>query len=434
LEGCIFETMEIGLILLYTVLLLFISSKINIERKSALPKFSFQTILLLKFGVGVFIYLLYTKYYTTRADADIFKYFDDSTIIFDYLKSNPSAIWDVFINSKIPSELGPKMISWFTGWGVHLVDSNQTMIKLHLLIHLFSFGSYHIHSLVFCFLSFLGSVALYNAVVKYLNIHPWLAMLSFLLPSVLLWSSAPLKETLVVMLLSFSIAQIIKFLFEKNKKHMLYASLFLIPLFFVKPYFVIGLAPFLPLLLFRETSISKKYLIAITLFIVAALTINFLPNGQTIIGGIVQKQNDFLNHAEAENAGSLIYLPRLENNYWSLIKTIPIALFNLFLKPLPWDSLNPLFLLASMENLFLIALIIIATVYRKTSLSSEQKELLWLLSLYSLIIYTLIGLTTPVVGAFVRYKAPILPLILTACFIVLDFEKIKKYVPFKKYL
>lgn len=434
MEDCIFEIMEIVLILLYTVLLLFVSSKINIEHKSVFPKFSFQALLLLKFGVGVFIYLLYTKYYTTRADADIFKYFDDSVLIFDYLKSNPSGVWDVFINSKIPTELGPKMISWFTGWGVHLVDSNQTMIKLHLLIHPFSFGNYHIHSLLFCFLSFLGSVALYNAVVKYLNIHPWLAVLSFLLPSVLLWSSAPLKETLVVMLLSFSIAQIIKFLFENNKKHLVYALLFLIPLFFVKPYFVIGIAPFLPLLLFRKISISKKYFVAITLFIVAALTINFLPNGQTIIDGIIQKQHDFLNHAEAENAGSLIYLPRLEATYWGFLKVVPVALYNLLFKPFIWDSLNPMFLIAALENMLLIALIVIAFIYRKNSLTSEQKELVWLLFFYSLIIYTLIGLTTPVVGAFVRYKAPILPLILTACFIILDFEKIKKYVPFKKYL
>jgi hypothetical protein len=236
------------------------------------------------------------------------------------------------------------------------------------------------------------------------------------------------------MLLSFSIAQIIKFLFEKNIKHMLYAVIFLLPLFFVKPYFVIGLAPFLPLLFFRKISISKKYIVAISVFIIAALFIKFLPNGQTIIGGIIQKQHDFLNHAEAENAGSLIYLPRIEANYWGLLKVIPVALFNLIFKPLIWDSLNPLFLLAALENMLLIALFVIAVVYRKTSLSSEQKELVWLLLLYSLIIYSLIGLTTPVVGAFVRYKAPLLPLILTACFILLDFNKIKKYVPFKKYL
>jgi hypothetical protein len=421
------------ILILLSIMLYAISKWVNINCGDISKKI-FIGVFLLKALATTALYLLYTKYYTTRADADIFKYFDDSLIIFNHLKQHPSDFWEIIIRSNLPKELGPKMISWFTGWGVHLVDSNQTMIKLHLLIHPFSFGNYHIHSLVFCFLSFLGSIALYNAVVKYLNIHPWLAMLSFLLPSVLLWSSAPLKETLVVMLLSFSIAQIIKFLFEKNIKHMLFALLFLIPLFFVKPYFVIGLTPFMPLLIFRKIAISKKYLVAITVFIIAVLFLNFLPNGQTITGAIIQKQHDFLNHAEAENAGSLIYLPRLEGNYWSLIKTIPIALFNLFLKPLPWDSLNPLFFLASLENLFLIALIIIATVYRKTSLSSEQKELLWLLSLYSLIIYTLIGVTTPVVGAFVRYKAPILPLILTACFIVLDFEKIKKYVPFKKYL
>jgi hypothetical protein len=419
--------------ILFIVIFLALTLKVQVEENKKINRFVFPTLLLLKFGAGFIIYWIYTFYYTKRNDADIFKYFDDSLLIFNYLKENTSEIWNVFYQSNLPSDISEKTLKWFSG-DIDFINSNRLLVKLHLLIHPFSFGNYHIHSLVFCFLSFSGSVTLYNAVVKYLHIHPWLALLSFLLPSVLLWSSAPLKETLVVMLLSFSIAQIIKFLFEKNIKHMLYAVIFLLPLFFVKPYFVIGLAPFLPLLFFRKISISKKYIGAISVFIIAALFIKFLPNGQTIIGGIIQKQHDFLNHAEAENAGSLIYLPRIEANYWGLLKVIPVALFNLIFKPLIWDSLNPLFLLAALENMLLITLIIIAVVYRKTTLSSEQKELVWLLLLYSLIIYTLIGLTTPVVGAFVRYKAPLLPLILTACFILLDFNKIKKYVPFKKYL
>ncbi|MFB0924863.1 MAG: hypothetical protein QMB65_06225, partial [Vicingaceae bacterium] len=43
----------------------------------------------LKVIIGVILTLIYSKYYTDRSTSDIFKYFDDSKILFNTFESNP---------------------------------------------------------------------------------------------------------------------------------------------------------------------------------------------------------------------------------------------------------------------------------------------------------------------------------------------------------
>ncbi|MGZ4034336.1 MAG: hypothetical protein ACXVP4_05690, partial [Bacteroidia bacterium] len=47
-------------------------------------------IFILKIVFGLILWAIYTFYYTNRSTADIYKYFDDSKIVFDTLKTNPT--------------------------------------------------------------------------------------------------------------------------------------------------------------------------------------------------------------------------------------------------------------------------------------------------------------------------------------------------------
>ncbi|MFP5470323.1 MAG: hypothetical protein ACLGGV_01900 [Bacteroidia bacterium] len=377
--------------------------------------------------------MLYTKYYTVRKDADIFKYFDDSTLIYNYLKDNTSAIWDVFIHSKIPPEIGKPTIGWFID-GFNLINTNQVIIKLHITLHLISFGNYHVHAFIFCFLAFLGCVFLYNQCVNYLKLNPILCLLIFLIPSFLLWTSAPLKETLIAFLMFYALGYFIKYLYEKKNKYAVLTLTFTILTFFIKPYFAVALLPLILFALIPIKNTTLKYLSFGSIVFLFLLILDISLENFKFINWIVQKQHDFLNHATAENAGSLIYLPRSEKSFLGILSVLPVAFWNVMFRPLPFESLNPMFLLASFENVFILFLITISIIFRKKSFSKQEKELLYFLSVFCLIIILLIGVTTPVLGAIVRYKAPILPLILIICLIFLDLEKIKKYVPFKKHI
>lgn len=423
--------MDIILLLILFAVLMFLSLRLEIYNVNKLPKFSAQGFLLIKLLVSVGVYLLYTKYYTVRKDADIFKYFDDSVLIFNYLKENTHAIWDVFIHSKLPPEIGKPTVGWFID-GFNLINTNQIVIKLHVILHLISFGNYHVHAFIFCFLAFLGCVFLYNQCVKYLNLNPLLCLLVFIIPSFLLWTSAPLKETLIAFLMFYALGYFIKYLFEKKSRFLILTFVFSILTFFIKPYFAVALLPIILFAIIPIKNVALKYLSFAGITFLILLILDTSIQNFKFIEWIVEKQHDFLNHAQAENAGSLIYLPRSEKSFLGILSVLPIAFWNVMFRPLPFESTNPMFLMASFENLFVIFIIIISVIFRKKSFSIQEKELLYFLSVFCLITILLIGVTTPVLGAIVRYKAPILPIILIICLILLDFEKIKKYVPFKK--
>jgi len=418
-------------IIIVALIVLFFAARCDVFQKPY--KYSLAIFLLLKIFTGFFIYWLYTSYYTVRHDADIFKYFDDSVLIFNYLKENPSAIWEVFIHSKLPPEVGQPTVGWHID-GFNLINTNQFIIKLQIILQLISFGNYHVHSIIFCFLGFLGCLFLYNQFVKYLKLNPLLCLLTFIIPSFLLWTSAPLKETLVAFLMFFGIGYFIKYLFEKQTKYLFFSVLFTCFTFFAKPYFTVALLPILVFALLPIKKIGLKYFLLLTISFLTLLILDYSLDNFKFINWIVEKQHDFLNHAQAEGAGSLVYLPRSEKSFIGILSVLPIAFSNVMFRPLPFESLNPMYLLASFENLFIIFLIIISIIFRKKILTNQEKEIVYFLSFFSLIIILLIGVTTPVLGAIVRYKAPILPLVLITCLIVLDFEKIKKYVPFKKFL
>jgi len=54
-----------------------------------ITKRTISLLFLLKLVFGFTLWVIYTFYYTDRATADIYKYFDDSKIIYDTLKTNP---------------------------------------------------------------------------------------------------------------------------------------------------------------------------------------------------------------------------------------------------------------------------------------------------------------------------------------------------------
>lgn len=418
--------------LFFGLVLIYISTKLKISGREQFPRFLFEGILALKFVTSLGLYVLYTKYYTVRKDADIFKYYDSSIVITNYLKDNLSAFWEVMIHSKLPKPVSEDTVAWFIN-GYNIVNTNQIIIKIHVLLNFITFSNYHANAFIFCFLAYIGSLFLYNKVLKhYPNINKWLGLLIFTIPSILLWTSAPLKETLVVFTLFISLGYLIEFINSNNWKHWAYALFWLFLGSFSKPYFSIALIPISLIIPIKMNKPIYKYILFIAGFAgFVALTSNF--SDFNILYRVIQKQHDFLNHAEAEAAGSLIYLPRMEPSFWGAVKTLPIAFYNILFKPLPWDSLNPMFLLASLENVFILLLIALSFSFRKRNTNIATKEISYFLAFFCLIIIFLIGLTTPVLGAIVRYKAPILPLIVIVCLINIDFEKLTTYVSSKKH-
>ncbi len=137
-------------------------------------------------------------------------------------------------------------------------------------------------------------------------------------------------------------------------------------------------------------------------------------------------------HSLSKASGSGISISKLENNFPSFLKLIPQSLFNVFCKPFFYDSHSFNELMASLENFIILLFFIVCFSYAK--FSRENINLLICFSCIVFLAFLLIGLTTTVTGAIVRYKVPFLPFLLLIPLLCLDINKVKNYPIIKRFV
>ena len=133
---------------------------------------------------------------------------------------------------------------------------------------------------------------------------------------------------------------------------------------------------------------------------------------------------------QGEPAGSYIPSPIVENNFSSALAITPYALFNTIVRPLP-KSKGIMIFISGVENMCFLILIVICIWFRKVK-SEINFNLLWFCLLFVLINYWLIGSVTPILGAIIRYKVPMLPFIIIAILHILDKHKLEEKFNFIK--
>ena len=102
---------------------------------------------------------------------------------------------------------------------------------------------------------------------------------------------------------------------------------------------------------------------------------------------------------------SLSYIPVTPINYnrSALFTTLPEILQNTIIRPYPWDPGSALKYFPFTSNLLLIAFAVFVLFNRKKT-NPEEKYLVGYFLISALLILMLIGWTTPILGAIVRYK------------------------------
>lgn len=124
-------------------------------------------------------------------------------------------------------------------------------------------------------------------------------------------------------------------------------------------------------------------------------------------------------------ANSVIEIEKIEPSFLSIYSSIPFAIANVFFQPTLFSIKNVLQRFSWIENMWLLLLIVIAILFFDKKILS-QKEVLIFCILFALIQFALIGMTTPVVGAMVRYKVTALPFLFTICMLCIDGDKLAK--------
>ncbi len=363
---------------------------------------------------------LYTYYYTDRSTADIYRFFDDGLILRDIAASSPSDFFKIMVGiypeEAFKSQYFEQMNAWIKPHEAGFYNDNRTLIRYNALLSFISFGHYEVHAVVTTFLSFLGLLSISRAFNRK-QMVPLMAIFT-ILPGILIWTSGVLKESFVVL----GIGLVLWALFRPSQilwKRLLSLGSGTFVLILIKPYF---LAAFIPAAAVWWTmgflTPARKSALLLQWGIWLALLFAGLFAGQVIgidlVEQISQKQNDFLNHAAVIEAGSIVDIDRLDGSLSDLLLTIPKAMQNVLIEPLPWQIKSAPSLILMLENaLYLLLVILILRFRRKSDLMDTN---LSFLLQFAFPVLLLIGLTTPVLGAIMRYRAPAMILIILFLF------------------
>ena len=145
----------------------------------------------------------------------------------------------------------------------------------------------------------------------------------------------------------------------------------------------------------------------------------------SFINLIVDKQRDFINLSQFFEVNSAFAMDYLEPTLWSLIKASPEAILNVFTKPWLGEVNSLLFIPPLFENLLLFILLLFCFSSRKKLTSNQARFVFFCLS-FTIIVYLIIGLTTPITGALVRYKIPAAPFLWFGILMILNTHKFPK--------
>jgi hypothetical protein len=429
------------------------------------------------------LYLIYTRYYPDRSTADIFKYFDDGVILWKTAGERPDLFVELMLGIYDDSPETLNALSETRNWDAQFESgfnhSTRTMIRLHALLHLFSFGVIHVHAIIMSFLVLIGSVQLWKWLkTKVPNKDVTLQVLLFMFPSVLLWTSGALKESLVFVGFGIIANGFMRWerkqwwafllmgfgwtLIFLSKNYLAFAMLFAIGGFilytlrWIKPamlayatvltmgilsVYMAGLVSpnyILPEIIhmrqgdFKNVAYGGVYLENDTMVV-------YIPDDQRDLHEIGQyaatlsqdvsytyflrdkSRRDTLSALgsgemlpkiyDNVRSGSLIQPPHLGEGWWGLLASVPKAFVSTAMAPMQRKPDSVLTLLSSAETLFMFGFLLFGLYHAVRYKPFINFEIITFALVFTGVLFVLIGWITPVAGALVRYKMPVLPFV-----------------------
>lgn len=422
--------MEILLSILYISIFVFLIYRAKFFNIEGLSRKKLSFFFLVKIICGITLTFIYTYYYKQRETADIFKYFDDGKIMYASIFNHPLDYLRMVTSfgSEAPdlNKYYDMMNYCHRGSNYGLYNDYVTMIRFNATISLFSFGYYTVHTIFMAFFSFTGLTAIYKTFQPWLqNKQTELALSIYLIPSILLWTSGVLKESIMMFglgMLCLSFSQVMK---NFSLRYFVLLFFSIIVLYISKMYILIAILPgLITALVLIKTKIKTTL---VPFFIVHILFLFLAFNLRVFQYDFLQilcfKQQDFAVLVQkVGNVGSLIQIPELNPTWISFFKNAPVAFINSLVRPHLFESYSPFVLLSAIENIFLLVLII-TNLFFISIKKMKGKELFYLCISFVVILFILSGLTTPVMGALVRYRAPALPFLIIALLMLFNKEK-----------
>ena len=359
---------------------------------------------LLKCICGILIY----RYYSGLPEkGDTVLYFKEAEIIFRLLINDPVRTFQLLLDgAELPAGNGIDKLLWNEPRYMPFANDVHTIIIFNVILRFFSLGNFAVHILWFNVVAFAGICCMHNSFNGNGQSHKT-NLIPYLFPQFLIWTSAILKEPLMMLGFGLTIAGIAGI--YRHNTHSWWVLICGILLFLVIKTFLFLL--FLPALIAmlliyynRKRHIILIYASVFAILFAALWLAGSMNKSYHLPSVLSSHQLSMYRFAVYSHAGSVLEPVTLAPSWMSFFKRIPESVAYAFMQPLPWKYTFTLAWPVFIENV-LILIAFLSGVYHRKKRLLENPVRFGLLITGILFLITA-GFTTPVAGSLIRYKLP----------------------------
>ncbi|MBK8846707.1 MAG: hypothetical protein IPO27_09280 [Bacteroidetes bacterium] len=426
IEAVLFTVLALGM--LYGII------RLPFFKLSGVPNKIIAIIFILKIGIVQVQVNLAKKY---DVNADIYHVFEGTRPFAKLFLTDKTTAFSIFWGQANDVQVKP-ITSNFPGWNHRLQTHNdtRTLIRLNMVaipLHWFYFS---IMNLWWAFFSLCASVFLCRKIPSL----PAFAMLynksaiqlafficTTSLPGCLFWFSMAFKETVAWCFFALFIIALSNVIARPGFVNIAWFVLSLLIFTSIKLYFAVAVMVFL-LFYFTANYFRRFNPIVASLLIFACIVSSWIfaevfLNYHQFSLAIYQQANNTVNYAAKVDASTLLPSLLQGPSVFEILLAIPEAIFRILAIPFFPETNNAKLLFPILENYVLFSLLLIGMFHFRYK---KEFALISIAMLFFALSSTaLIGITTPIIGTYIRYKVLFTPFILLALALHIDLSSIK---------
>lgn len=413
--------MEYLLFVAWLVFFAWLVTRIRFFKNSGLSDPQIIIIFLLKVMAGIFYGWIGIYYGNLAQMVDTWSYHYSSIHEYHLLQDNPH---EYFTNLfRDPYEGG---IFKFLGANESYWNDlkGNILIKILSIFDILSFGHYYVNVIFYSFITLYGPVGVYRVMI---DVFPGrkipILIATFLVPSFLYWTSGIHKDGLVFTGIAIIVYNMYFGLKEQrfNLKRILLILLGVLIILVLRNFLIIIIVP--AILAWILANKWPKRGLAIfgmvyTLFTILFFTARYISPLFDFPQAVVTKQQEFMKLT----GGSNVHMKELEPTVGSFIKNIPQAITLSSVRPYPSDVKHILSLAAAAEIDVLLLMFLLFLLFRTNSIRS--KNFVYFCIFFSFSVLLTIGYTVNFLGAIVRYRSIIIPLLVIPMAALINWKRL----------
>jgi hypothetical protein len=253
---------------------------------------------------------------------------------------------------------------------------------------------------------------------------------TFLIPSFLYWGSGLHKEGLIFTGISLIVYAIYFGTKERSFgfKRILCLVVGLLMILALRNFIIVILVPALLawLLAIRWPKYGLRIFISLyLLFGLLFFTALYINPQLDFPQAVVDKQQQFI---QIQGGNSSVPMKQLQPTVISFLKNTPQAINLSAIRPYPSDVKHILSLAAAIEINALILLFLIYLFFRKPVTEKQSRNLLYFCIFFSITLLLAIGFSVNILGAIVRYRSVIMPLLVIPMAAQTDWTKFGSFL------